>query len=33
LLGLAAAGERVVLTAGTAVGVAGSTDLIRVLTV
>lgn len=32
-LRLAVAGERVVLTAGTAVGVAGSTDLIRVLTV
>jgi pyruvate kinase len=31
--GVAAAGDRLVLTAGTALGVAGSTDLVRVLTV
>lgn len=31
-LGLASAGERAVLTAGTTVGVVGSTDLVRVLT-
>jgi pyruvate kinase len=32
-LALAAAGERVVLTAGTTAGIAGSSDLVRVLTV
>jgi pyruvate kinase len=31
-LGLVAAGERAVLTAGTTTGVTGSTDLVRVIT-